>query len=624
MGASLVSLLDRRHCVEWGALMALSPVRTARARAAKAGAMAKVLATAVTVLMTIAAMVAVAAPPASAQTVLTWTGGSTSSNWSDTANWTNGSTPGNTSMPYSLDFPSLTSSTCTASPPTTTCYASSNDVSNASATGISFDGGHYQIGGTYPVGVGSGGIAVAGGASAFFSAAPQVAASPETWNIGSSAGFGGSLYLPGVGFTTTSPPTLNVTLTDQGMLTLAGAAQLGPVNISGSSSTGNGTVELTQGAALNSTSGAAVTVSNAVLSGPNSSSGSSGSGPASTGPITLQSGGVLGLGATPNASTGEPGINVAGSLATLAGSTLAVSAYGTGATANTDYPQINLTGAASLAGSLSLAFVGPNCPTNGNVYTLVKATSVSGVFSNAPAGTYLPMQTNGSGCSPTSGLYAQISYSSTTVTATILLNPAPTATTDSASSVTYTSAQLNGQVDFATSGDTYFFQYGTSTSYGSDTPSATVPYNSGNPSSSVSSSVFSLSAGTTYHYRLVVTAGSTNYYGLDQTFATAAAVAPTATDLGGIAYPGGTVTFVGQVDPGGADTTYYFKYGINTSYGLQTPSQVLMALNGVSTVIANVTGLTPGTTYYFQLVAANSAGSAPAPTGSSVAAIAAE
>ncbi|MDA8385398.1 MAG: Ig-like domain-containing protein [Actinomycetota bacterium] len=605
--------------------MALFPVRTARSRLARTGAAAKLFTTAFAVLATVAAMVAVAPPPASGQTptVLTWTGAAATSspNWSDSSNWSGGD-PATTTPPYSLDFPLLTSSTCTANPPTTTCYNSSNDVFGASATGITVDGGNYNFNGTDAVGVGSGGITVAGGASASFSAAPQVAASPETWNIGSSAGSPAALYLPGIGSTTTSLPTLNVALADNGALTLAGAAQLGPVNISGSSSTGaNGIAALTQGAALNSTSLSAISVSNAVLSGSNPAP-LSGSGAASTGPIDLGSGGVLSLGASLNASSGEPGIN-ATSFAASTGSSLAFSAYGTGTTANTDYPQLQVAGLAALAGSLNLAFVGPTCPVTGNLYTLIQATSVTGTFSNAPQGTYLPMLTNSGGCSPTSGLYAEISYSSTTVTAKIVLNPTPTPTTGTATSVTYTSAQLNGQVDFAPPSDTFFFQYGTTTSYGTTTFPQSVPSSSNNPSASVSAGAYSLTPGTTYHYQLVVSDGTNKYYGADQTFTTPAAVAPTATDEGGISYPGGTLTFVGQLDPGGADTTYYFKYGSSASYGSQTPSQTLLAASGVSTVVASVTGLTPGTTYYFQLVASNSVGSAPAPTGGSVTAIAA-
>ncbi|MDA8396847.1 MAG: hypothetical protein M0Z29_03185, partial [Actinomycetota bacterium] len=606
--------------------MALFPVRTARSRLARTGAAAKLFTTAFAVLATVAAMVAVAPPPASGQTptVLTWTGAAATSspNWSDSSNWSGGD-PATTTPPYSLDFPLLTSSTCTANPPTTTCYNSSNDVFGASATGITVDGGNYNFNGTDTVGVGSGGITVAGGASASFSAAPQVAASPETWNIGSSAGSSAALYLPGIGSTTTSLPTLNVALADNGALTLAGAAQLGPVNISGSSSTGaNGTAALTQGAALNSTSLSPISVSNAVLSGSNPAP-LSGSGAASTGPIDLGSGGVLSLGASPNASSGEPGIN-ATSFAASTGSSLAFNAWGTGTTANNDYPQLQVAGTATLAGSLNLAFVGPTCPVTGNLYTLIQATtSVTGTFSNAPQGTYLPMQTSSGGCSPTSGLYAEISYSSTTVTAQIVLNPTPTPATGTATSVTYTSAQLNGQVDFAPPSDTFFFQYGTTTSYGTTTFPQSVPSSSNNPSASVSAGAYSLTAGTTYHYRLVVSDGTNNYYGADQTFTTPAAVAPTATDEGGISYPGGTVTFVGQLDPGGADTTYYFKYGSSASYGSQTPSQTLLAASGVSMVVASVTSLTPGTTYYFQLVASNSVGSAPAPTGGSVTAIAA-
>ena len=95
---------------------------------------------------------------------------------------------------------------------------------------------------------------------------------------------------------------------------------------------------------------------------------------------------------------------------------------------------------------------------------------------------------------------------------------APTVTTGSATSVTASSATLSGTVNPNGSSTTYYFEYGTTTSYGSTTSSE----NAGSGSSDISATanVSGLSANTTYHYRLVGTntGGTTN--GNDHTFTT--------------------------------------------------------------------------------------------------------
>lgn len=70
----------------------------------------------------------------------------------------------------------------------------------------------------------------------------------------------------------------------------------------------------------------------------------------------------------------------------------------------------------------------------------------------------------------------------------------------------------------------------------------------------------------------------------------------------------GSATLRGSVDPKGADTSYYFQYGLTKSYGLQTT--ILGAGAGTHTVSVaiGVTGLQPLTVYHFRLVAVNASG----------------
>jgi 6-phosphogluconolactonase (cycloisomerase 2 family) len=66
----------------------------------------------------------------------------------------------------------------------------------------------------------------------------------------------------------------------------------------------------------------------------------------------------------------------------------------------------------------------------------------------------------------------------------------------------------------------------------------------------------------------------------------------------------------GLVNPRGASTTYYFQYGSSTHYGHLTPATSAGAGITGETVSAALSGLTPGRTYYYRLVATNRAGTA--------------
>ena len=76
-----------------------------------------------------------------------------------------------------------------------------------------------------------------------------------------------------------------------------------------------------------------------------------------------------------------------------------------------------------------------------------------------------------------------------------------------------------------------------------------------------------LTAGTTYHFRLVADNGTGGVqHGADGVFHTAPATPVTATNV--------TVygaSLHGVVNPHGAATTYHFEYGTSTAYGQSTP-----------------------------------------------------
>jgi len=87
---------------------------------------------------------------------------------------------------------------------------------------------------------------------------------------------------------------------------------------------------------------------------------------------------------------------------------------------------------------------------------------------------------------------------------------APQPHTEAATSVGYSSAVLNGSVTNVGQGATYFFQYGTTSKFGSFTPAQ--PLGPSNSRIHISQAITGLQAFTTYHFRLLVTgatAGST-------------------------------------------------------------------------------------------------------------------
>src|SRR6476659_5832493 len=88
----------------------------------------------------------------------------------------------------------------------------------------------------------------------------------------------------------------------------------------------------------------------------------------------------------------------------------------------------------------------------------------------------------------------------------------PVVITNPATLIMSHSAQLNGAVDPHGLSTTWYFQYGRTTSYGSRTPNQT---KTGNIYQNVAANIFGLSAGTTYHFRIVGTNTAGTRYGVD-------------------------------------------------------------------------------------------------------------
>ena len=191
------------------------------------------------------------------------------------------------------------------------------------------------------------------------------------------------------------------------------------------------------------------------------------------------------------------------------------------------------------------------------------------------------------------------------------LSATPSVTTGSASSITSSSARLSGTVNPEGSSTSYAFQYATSTSYGAQTSSQSA--GSGTSQQSVSETLTGLPSGTTIHYRIIAIYGSNSIVvGNDATLKTSGAPArgfsPAATTGSATSLGSHSVQLNGSVAPTGAGASYYFQYGLNTYYGLQTIPAGLTASSSTQAVKRALSGLQSGVTYHYRLVARSSSG----------------
>jgi hypothetical protein len=88
----------------------------------------------------------------------------------------------------------------------------------------------------------------------------------------------------------------------------------------------------------------------------------------------------------------------------------------------------------------------------------------------------------------------------------------------------------------------------------------------------------------------------------------AEAVSPTVATLSATSVGRTTATLRGDVNPQGVATSYSFQYGPNTAYGSTTASHSAGSGTTTSSVSAGISGLAPGTTYHYRVIAVNADG----------------
>ena len=188
--------------------------------------------------------------------------------------------------------------------------------------------------------------------------------------------------------------------------------------------------------------------------------------------------------------------------------------------------------------------------------------------------------------------------------ATALAAGTPTVTTGGASSRHNSSAVLNGTVNPNGAATTYFFQWGTTPSYGAQT--TTHSAGSGSSPVAVHLTASPLRPGTTYHYRLVATNSSGNSAGADRTFTTTGTPPPDVTTGPAGAVSTNSAYVGGTINPRGAPTTWTVQYGTSPAYGVETFSGSLPAGKTPVGVSTPLSGLAPGTVFHYRFIARHS------------------
>jgi hypothetical protein len=182
-----------------------------------------------------------------------------------------------------------------------------------------------------------------------------------------------------------------------------------------------------------------------------------------------------------------------------------------------------------------------------------------------------------------------------------------TVTTQSASSLTLSSATLNGNIT-ATGGANATvrgFTYGLTTAYG-----ATTTESGSFSTGAYTASVSSLACNTTYNISSYSTNTAGTSYGTNTTFLTAACAAPTLTTDAATSLAKTTATLNATIGATGGNnaTQSGFTYSTTSALTLTIATSTLGAQSGAVSFAEGLGGLTCETTYYFRPYATNLTG----------------
>jgi hypothetical protein len=184
----------------------------------------------------------------------------------------------------------------------------------------------------------------------------------------------------------------------------------------------------------------------------------------------------------------------------------------------------------------------------------------------------------------------------------------PKITNLATSEMTRTSVKFSSHVDPDGGGEVINckFEYGLTKEYSASAPCAPGSFSSPTDASATLPTS-TLTAGTTYHYRLVAGNANGDRPTSDSTFTTLPAVGGVTT---GAATEVKQLTTVlgGSFTGDGVDTKYFFEYGTTTKYGQKTPLVDQGTVSGPQAITAMATQLIAYTPYHYRFVTQNSYG----------------
>jgi hypothetical protein len=124
----------------------------------------------------------------------------------------------------------------------------------------------------------------------------------------------------------------------------------------------------------------------------------------------------------------------------------------------------------------------------------------------------------------------------------------------------------------------------------------------------VNADVANLTPGRMYHYRLVARTSRGTFHGRDAVFTPPQSEAPLVATGPARRVAAGEARVTGRLNPLGQRTQFHFEYGPDASYGRRSAAAYGGLLNTGRTVFVTLTGLEPGRTYHYRLVAVSAAG----------------
>ncbi len=190
--------------------------------------------------------------------------------------------------------------------------------------------------------------------------------------------------------------------------------------------------------------------------------------------------------------------------------------------------------------------------------------------------------------------------------------------TGTASNITPAGATLNGTINpEGVELDECFFEFGETESYGQTVPCVESPAAVGNGAAvvPVHANVSGLTPNTLYHFRVAARNSLGENKGVDSSFFSSGPPRIKGESFYGVTVTEATVT--GLINPSGEATSYVVEYVSDEEYesseydnatSVPLGGEAIGASTDYTEATQLLTGLTPGTTYHFRLVATNAAG----------------